>query len=229
VPGISFTALAEEQGEISFTTDLDVESTKEKLQEFVDEYNAVVEFVNRQNSYDEEQGPGGVLFGDYLLRRVSSTLNLALFNPDLDAVKADTEGYSTLGLVGFDLQTDGTITIDDQDFAAKLTTNPEAFEALFTDASEGVLVKLDEALDGLLDGATVSGAGTFDSVFTGRRNALDSIIDSLDDQIERLEYNLERFEESLVQRFANLEAIVGGLNSQASFLANNLSTGNGNS
>jgi flagellar hook-associated protein 2 len=134
----------------------------------------------------------------------------------------DPTGYSTLGLVGIDLEDDGTLSIDSDDLEEKLAGDPEAFAALFTDLSSGVLVKLDDALDGLLDGATLSGSNeTLDSVFTGRRKALGSILSSIDDQVERLQYNLERFEEALVQRFANLESIVGGLNSQSAFLAAN--------
>ena len=97
---------------------------------------------------------------------------------------------------------------------------------LFADDDTGVITKLNEALDGLLDGPTNSAGETLDSLFTGRRKALDTIIDSIDDQIERLESNLERFEESLVQRFANLESVIGGLNSQSAFLAQNLAATN---
>jgi len=226
LPGLSFTALSTTpNGPVTFTSELDVDATKEKLQGFVDDYNAVVNFVNSQSSFSEDNGPGGVLFGDFLLGRVSSTLNQALFDPNLATVTGDTKGFSTLGLVGFDLQSDGTITIDDADFESKVTADPDAFKALFTDPTEGVLVKLDTALDGLLDGATLSSGTTLDNIFTGRRNALNAVIDGLDGQIERLQFNLDKFEESLVQRFANLESIVGGLNSQASFLSSNLSNG----
>ena len=224
LPGISFTAQA--VGSTTFTTDIDTEGTKENLQEFVDAYNAVVNYINDQSTYSEEEGAGGVLFGDRILRSVTSTLNSALFNPDLDTVKNDTEGYSTLGLVGIDLNDDGTLTIDSEDLEGKLTGNPELFEAFFTDDDTGVITKLNEALDGLLDGPTNSAGETLDSLFTGRRKALDTIIDSIDDQIERLESNLERFEESLVQRFANLESVIGGLNSQSAFLAQNLAATN---
>lgn len=219
--GLSITALAE--GETTtFTAEIDIDGTRGVLQGFVDAYNEVVEFINDQSTYTEEDGAGGVLFGDRLLRSVSSTLYGALFNPDLDTVLNDPDGYSTLGLVGIDLEDDGTLSIDSEDLEGKLAGDPEAFAALFTDLSSGVLVKLDEALDGLLDGTTLSGSGeTLDSVFTGRRKALGSILSSIDDQVERLQYNLERFEEALVQRFANLESVVGGLNSQSAFLAAN--------
>jgi flagellar hook-associated protein 2 len=219
--GLSITALAE-GASTSFTAEIDVEATRSTLQGFVDAYNEVIEFINDQSSFSEENGPSGVLFGDRILRSVSSTLHGALFTPDLQTVLNDPSGYSTLGLVGIDLNDDGTLTIDADQLEEKLAGDPEAFAALFTDLSSGVLVELDGALDNLLDGVTLSGSGeTLDSPFTGRRKALGSIISSIDDQVERLQYNLERYEESLVLRFANLEQVLGGLNSQSAFLAAN--------
>ena len=219
--GLSITALAAGES-TSFTAAIDVEGTRDALQGFVDAYNEVIEFINGQSTFSEENGPSGILFGDRILRSVSSTLHGALFTPDLQTVLNDPSGYSTLGLVGIDLQDDGTLEIDADKLEEKLAGDPEAFAALFTDLSSGVLVELDEALDDLLGGVTLSGSGeTLDSIFTGRRKALGSIISSIDDQVERLQYNLERYEESLVLRFANLEQVLGGLNSQSAFLAAN--------
>lgn len=224
--GVSITALTE--GETtSFTTELDAEGTRGVLQGFVDAYNEVVRFVNKQSSYSEDDGPGGVLFGDRLLRSVRSNLSQALFDRDITTVKNDTKGYSTLGLVGIDLQDDGTLSIDADTLDAKILDDPDAFEELFNDSDDGVLVALQEGIGNLLDGATVTVSGektTLDSLFTGRRKAINSIVKSINDQIDRLQRNLDSFEETLVQRFANLESIVGGLNAQQQFLAANLGT-----
>lgn len=221
--GLSFTALSEGES-TSFTAELDTEGTRGVLQGFVDAYNEVVRFIRGQSSFSEENGPSGALFGDRLLRSVTSKLSSALFTPDLETVQNDTEGYSTLGLIGIDLEDDGTLSIDEDELDGKLAADPEAFEAFFTASGTGVLVKLQDAIGDLLDGATVTSSGeTLDSIFTGRRKAIGSIVGSIDDQIRRLESNLERFEESLVQRYANLESIIGGLNSQSAFLAANLS------
>ena len=222
LPGVSFTA--QKVDTTTFTTDADADGTVENLQEFVDAYNAVVNYIDRQSEYSEDNGPGGVLFGDRILRTVSSAFQRALFDPDLDTVTNDTTGFATLGLVGIELESNGTLSIDADKVKEKLLEDSEAFENLFTDETDGVLTKLNTELDNLLDGGTSIDGETLDSLFTGRRKALDSIVESIDDQIERLELNLERFEESLVQRFANLESIIGGLNSQSAFLAQNLGT-----
>ena len=241
LPGVSFTVTKAESVdgvETTFTIDSDVEGIKKNLQEFVDAYNDVIDFVNKQSEYSEDAGTGGELFGDSALRDVRRTFNNALFNPSLSTVMADTEGYSTLGLVGFDLDSDGRLSIDDSDFDEKLAGNLEAMADLFLkdDAADeqdnGVLFKLDAALDDLLkDHSATDAQGnpllnpatnkpvSIRGLFNRRRDTLNSLIADIDKEVERLERHVEGFELSLVQRFANLESIIGGLNAQSAYLS----------
>ena len=227
--GISFTALATTDQEIAVGVEIDVEETRTKFQGLVDAYNAVVEFINDQNRFSEERGASGPLFGDAALSTVGSALRRALFDVDLSDVLADTEGYSTLGLLGLDLGSDGTISIDAADFERKLTQNPELFEAAFS-GDDGVFTALHDAAGELLLGPTDENGDpilvlgkAIKGLFDSRRDTLNNVIKGLDDQIDRMELRLDKLEESLVARFANLEQLLGSLNAQQGFLAQNLS------
>ena len=220
IEGLSFTAQSTTgASEISFTVSTDVEASKESVQEFVDAYNEVVNFINAQNDYSEDSGAGGALFGDSALYSIQSTISSALFDVDLTTVQNDTAGFSTLGLVGIDLQSDGTLSLDENTFEEKLAQDPDALEALFTDATEGVFTKLDAAISGLVDTTTSDTGIEIEGVFDRRRTTLNTLIDDFDDQIERLELALEKQEETLVLQFSRLEELIGGLNAQQQFLA----------
>ena len=78
IAGVSIQALAPGQ-EFTFTISADKEAIQAKLQEFVDAYNEVITFINGQNAYSEDEGAGGLLFGDSLLRTVRGTLYNTLF------------------------------------------------------------------------------------------------------------------------------------------------------
>ena len=99
--------------EISFTVAADTETIKAKLNTFVDAYNEIVNFINEQTEYSEDAGAGGELFGDSLLRSVKRSIDSALFGVDLATVQGDSEGYSTLSLVGIKTSSDGVMSIDD--------------------------------------------------------------------------------------------------------------------
>lgn len=217
IEGVSFTVQTVER--TSFSVSLDNEGIKQNVQEFVDAYNAVIGFINEQNEFDPDDGASSELFGDAALSTIQTTISNALLNVDIEKVKADTEGYSTLGLVGIDLQTDGTFVIDDAQFDEKLSANVDALADLFVNEVDGLAGTLEQAIGGLVD-STVNELGeTIDGLFDRRDETLNSIIGSLDDRIEQLEYNLEQVEQTLVAKFTALEELMAGLNAQAAFLA----------
>jgi flagellar hook-associated protein 2 len=213
---------------LSFTVELDPEGMRTKLQEFVDAYNAVIEFVNDQNTFTLETGPGGPLFGENALEAVRSVLRRAVFEPDPDVVAADSEGYSTLRLIGIELSADGTLEIDEETLDAKLSANLEAFSDFFRRADDestadlderGIFVKLQDMLADLIDDSTApDGETRIDGLFDARRGSIGRQIRDFDAQIESQERRLEALEQSLVAKFSALEKLLSGLQSQSAFL-----------
>jgi flagellar hook-associated protein 2 len=220
IDGLSFTATSTNQGfPATFSVEVDGEGVKENVKGFVDAYNAVMSFINAQSSYDSEEGAGGDLFGDSMLSTVRRTINDALFNVDIDTVIADTEGYSTLGLVGLDLKSDGTLEMDETKFDGKLSGNLDALVALFTDEESGLMVKLDEAIEEMVDTDTDDMGNKLLGVFKNRKETLKKLNSSIDKQITSLEMNLESIEQTLIQKFSALEELMAGLNAQSQFLS----------
>lgn len=220
VPGLSFTATGITTGAITFSVEVDNEGVKEHVQGFVDAYNAVMSFIGQQSEFDEEEGGAqSDLFGDSILTTVRSTINAALFNVDIDTVIADTEGYSTLGLVGLDLQVDGTIVLDSAQFDDKLSANLDALADLFTDEETGLMVKLESAIDGMVSTQTSDLGDEIPGIFDLKTETLNALNQSIDKEIESLEFNLAQIEETLIQKFAALEELMAGLNAQGAYLS----------
>jgi flagellar hook-associated protein 2 len=248
VDGITFTAEAADASKtISFTAAIDSEGIKSKLQGFVDAYNAVIAFTNTQNTYTEDDGVGGALFGDPMLRTVRSTLSSSLFNVDISTVVADSAGFSTLSLVGIKLATDGTLSIDDAKLEAKLAEDPDAFADLFTDsdgfsntgalantpaffvdqtADDGVFDNLFRNIDQLVDDLVLADGSSVNGLFKRRESTINGNIDRINDRIEVLELRLEQTELSLIARFSALEEVIAGLNAQGDFLSQSLANQN---
>ena len=244
VPGVDITVQTEDiNTEITFSIAPDKEAVKEKIQGFVDAYNEVINFVNSQNSYSEDGGAGGELFGDTILRSVKSTINSALFNVSTATVMADTEGYSTLSLIGIKADNDAVLSIDDSIFDDKFASNIEAVAELFVDSDgfdnggaaegtgefyvdtspdSGLADKLFRALD-LLTGTIPNGSGgSSKALFDSRTEGIQNRIDTIQDNIDRKERYLKIFEANLVTRFAALEGLMGSLNAQGAALQGGL-------
>lgn len=226
----------------------DTDAITGRIQDLVDAYNAVVGFINEQNTYTEDNGAGGELFGDNLLAQVKRSIDDALFSVDIATVQADTEGVSTLGLIGIDRERDGTLSIDSDKLTSKLNTNLEALVDLFADldgfdnegavanspgyyidsgtTDSGLAASLDRAIDtmfGILDNV---GGVTIGGIFDTRTDAINARIEGFDDRIEAREIYLIQFEERLVRRFTALEELMAGLNAQSMALQNTLSAFN---
>ncbi len=228
IAGVSI-QVQSEGAEYTFSVSPDREAIKTKIQDFVSAYNEVVTFVTGQNTYSEESGAGGELFGDSTLRTVHSTVFNALFSQTAAQIAADTEGFGSLPLLGIGMQRDGTLLIDDVKMDAKMDEDLDQFADLFADTDgvtgpdTGLADDLINEIDRIVDGYTDPGSGQFyEGLFDNRKSALTTAIARIDDDIEDNEYRLERYEERLVARFTALETTMAQLNAQQAYLTQSL-------
>jgi flagellar hook-associated protein 2 len=244
VEGVGITVTkADPDTTISFTVDPDKEAIKTGVQEFVDLYNAVIDFINGQSEYSEEEGASGELFGDPALRSVRNTLVKSLFGQTLAQVQGDLEGYGTLTLLGIESSVDGRLSIDDAQFDEKLDGNLEAFAELFVDSDgfdnggalpgtpefyvdltpdSGLADDLMRAIDTLVERYDDGQGKTYKGLFDARSESVNAKIKLYDKQIEQQEYRLERVEAQLVARFTALETLMAELNAQGAYLQQEL-------
>lgn len=241
IEGVSFTAQAEDPSlQISFTTQPNKAEIKSKIQGLVDSYNALVGFVNTQNTYTKGSGAGGVLFGDSILSAVRNATHGALFDVPLDVVQNDSAGYSTLGVVGIKTQNDGTLTIDQTVLDAKLGGDLNALADLFVDsdgfdnggaaintpeyftdttADSGLAATLVRAIDQMLSSHEGEGGTTIKGLFDTRSDTINTQMRSIDDQIVKKQAYIDTYEQNLVNRFAVLEQLIGQLNTKGAGFA----------
>ncbi len=223
--GVSFTAQSAAIGNpVDISIEPDNAAIKTGLKDFVSAYNEVIKYVNEQNKYSEDKGAGGALFGDSTVSLVRARIRDAIFSVPLATVQADTEGYSTLGLVGIGVEKDGTLKIDESKLDEKITANVGALSDLFTDSDgaagidTGLASQLTAAIDSLVDrGIGPNGEG-LRSLFGAKNDSLTATITELDKRIAEEETRLDKYEETMRLRFANLESVMAQLNSQSSAL-----------
>lgn len=248
--GVSISASKTNVGAaIAFTVAADKDAIQARIGDFVAAYNGVVEFLREQQSYSQEGGAGGALFGDSVLRRVRDVLDDQLFGTSAAQVAADTGGYGTLRLLGIEAQSDGTLEIDAAVLADKLAGDIDAFTDFFVDsdgfdnggaplgspgyytditADSGFGDDLARALDTLTESYGAGGGAYVDGVFDARDETLAEEIELYEERIEQRERRLEQFEAQLEARFAALESLMAQLNAQSAYLSQNLASNGSN-
>ncbi|HRV80892.1 MAG: flagellar filament capping protein FliD [Planctomycetes bacterium] len=239
-------------GTTNFGVEPDREEMRNQIQGFIDAYNDVVDFMNTQNTFTPADGDNGTpttgeLFGDTALSAVKRELSSSLFNIPSSVVMADTEGFSTLSLVGISQGRDGTLTLDATKFDEKISANLEKLADLFVDldgferdpnalentpayyqdttADSGLFSTLVRNL-GRLMGNLPNGDSEIQlrGIFDLRKQTLEDSVKRITDRIDVKERALEAYRSDLVLRFARLEELMGGLNAQGSALQSILYT-----
>ena len=113
---------------VSLTIGHDYDSIVSKIEGLVNAYNDVAAFISNQQSYDEENdSTGGPLFGDGTLSSIKRNLTSVL----VESVWGVNSEFSTLGLAGVSVDTEGQLSIDEGVLRGYLETNFNEIRDLF--------------------------------------------------------------------------------------------------
>ncbi|MDF1799985.1 MAG: flagellar filament capping protein FliD [Planctomycetota bacterium] len=224
--GITIEAIAADLNKtISFGISVDTEGIETKLEEFISNYNDVMNFITEQSAYSVDDGVGGVLFGDSLLQSVKSKLYNGFVAVDPQTVQDDTEGYSALSLLGIKSTVDGTLEIDSAKLNEKMAGNIELFSSFFTGSADGTtpgaFANLETQLATLTESMGDDADGNpLESLFKLRKETLGSKISDYEDTILDMEYRLDKYQEGLVTKYAALEVLMAQLQVQEAAAVN---------
>lgn len=111
----------------------DISQVKGKIAGFMTGYNNLVDFMNQYSQLDTKTFESGPLFSDSIASSVQSTLSNLLFTN----VAGLTGAYKNLASVGFGLDKDGRMTLDDTQLTAALNADPTAVANLFQTTGTG--------------------------------------------------------------------------------------------
>jgi flagellar hook-associated protein 2 len=208
IPGMTLDLKA--TGSATISVGLDEEKTTEHVQNFVDAYNELVEYlrdndlVERDNSGREDQ----ILFGPLASSRIDNNL--------LSSIRSAFSNSGTVGQsvniladLGITTERDGTLAFDKDTLADALNNSANDVQQLLENLGENL-----GAVDGTLRKFT-----RFQGLFDIAINGNDSLIKSLQERILSVEDSLSEQESNLTQRFARLESSVSKMQSQQSAIS----------
>lgn len=112
IPGATITLLSADKTsppKTTITLTRDDSAVKSKIKSFADTYNQFVDFVAEDSKLDSTTYETGPLFGDTVTQQIENTITNLLFNN----VPGSTGTYKNLADIGFTIDTDGHMQIDD--------------------------------------------------------------------------------------------------------------------
>ncbi len=186
----------------TFSIGTDTESVVEDVEEFIEQYNELVDFVRNSGRVDGESGRRGPLAGD----QTASSLRFGLRNQLIQQVDGQPEGApSRLADIGLELDRDGKLSLADEDaLVAAAENDPESLFGFFG-GPDGIASRMREQLDRF--------TGT-DGIMRNRIRSMDDQIRRTDRRISAQEARLVRREEQLRNQFANFQQSIEQLQGQ---------------
>ncbi len=188
-------------GTSTLSTARDTTSLRESVDEFVVKYNSMIGTLN--NLSDSE------LQGDQLPRGVESRIRTA-FQGDIDLGNGDST--TTLDL-GFTFDRYGTLSINDTAYNKALGDGVNRYVEAFSNPNSGLASRFGDLVD-----EYTSAGGIIDI----REDGVATRQGTIDDQIERMEYRLEKISARLRAQFTAMDLVVSNLNNTSGYLASQL-------
>ncbi|NND54287.1 MAG: flagellar filament capping protein FliD [Gammaproteobacteria bacterium] len=202
------------QAELGTTTSVEIgfddTAANAALTSFVNAYNALASTIDQVTSFDAESGVAGALLGDSIVRDIESTLRRELSNVVGDSF---TDPFTVLAEIGITTDLSGKLEIDGELSAAAIEQDFDAVGLLFADEDDGIAVRLDAIITGLLES---------DGSISIREDRLNDRLEDLTDQRERLDERMLQVEERLFRQFSALDTLLAQFQSTSSFLTSQL-------
>ena len=176
----------------------------------------------------------GVIYNDSTVSGIMTQIRTALYNT------VTLDDGSKFGIFNMGIKTAsyldsssedamrGKLKLDEDAFNKAFNENPEAITKLFTDAENGVMVKVNKVLDnavrttGRTKGSLINKAGTT-SGSSAKDNYIYRQMEAVQKRISQLQDRYDSKEDYWWKVFTNLESVMGDFNDQSAYLSNYLS------
>lgn len=214
IPGLTLTLQQADPGNpFLINVSRNLSSATGKIQAFIEKYNSLVDTLSELQDYDPETGAAGILQGDSAARFVGSKLSDLLY-AEVDGVADEVNSLSRLGV---EVDRDGKLSLDTSVLTTALEEHREDVVNFFTqeeDGNEGIAHRLDTLLDSYLKGTT--------GLLAEKEKGMQSSIDDIGDQVERINLRLAKREETLRAQFQALETLLAGFQTTSGALERQL-------
>jgi len=120
----------ESAGSGIITLSPDEDAIKEKIQNYVDGFNEIMQHLSKELALTESTGETGVLFANFTVQNLQQTLREII----TDKVIGVSGDFEYLSQIGIRTQSDGTLTINDGDLSTAIASSIENVTQLFSSA-----------------------------------------------------------------------------------------------
>jgi flagellar hook-associated protein 2 len=211
MPGMNLKAKRAEPGtKVTIKIDYDVDKTFEGIKAFLENYNKVNDFIDKQFQVDPQTNQAGALSKDNTLKTLRRSLQMAMQYRGAGKL-------SSLAQVG--ITTDpktGTLKMDEAQVKKALADDYMGVANLFIQGTEG------PGFGATMGDAVRNVQNSRNGVLPSKEREFKRVLDNFDADVARKERMASQRAESIKRRFAAVESLISGMNAQGQALAQRL-------
>lgn len=212
IEGVTITlesAPAAPDNQATLTVGRDMAAIVSKITAFADAYNEVIDFFEDYQSYDSATETAGVLLGDATTKSIRSRLNTMV-----TGTVSGVESFTWLADLGIAMNTEGRLEVDSSTLNSALDDHFDDVLQFFTqstEGSEGFSVRMKDTLDAILKST--------DGTLAARTDGIQTSIDGIEDQVERIEMRNLAWETRTRAQFNALELLLAEYQNTGNYLS----------
>lgn len=184
-----------------------------KINSFVSSYNELLTFFETAQGYNPETKVAGFLMGDPTTNSIRNSLKSALTGK-ISGIDA----FDRLADLGIAMNSKGRLEVNSTTLNTAISNNLDDVNQFFTQStagSEGFAVRMVKALD------TIVGTN---GTLAARTKGIQSSIDGIDDQVERMKVQNLAFETRLRNQFNALELLLSEFKTTGDYLSQQITS-----
>lgn len=218
IPGatVSIKGLTDPGKPTTISIEQDIPQTTVKVKDLIEKTNAILGFIQEQNTMDEKTDTSRTLGGNYSLRVAEERIRSSLRQNFLGQPG---RSIQSLGDIGIQITRKGVLSFDEKKFTSALEAHfDEVVDLVSGDGvSYGVIPRLGSALKSLTESST--------GLFSSQRKNLTNQIDGIDRNIERTEKAVEGKAAALKNTLSRAQAAIQAMQSQGGAIAQGAQSG----
>lgn len=225
VDGLTITLKKEHQGTQfdTLSVDIDREKATRAIQDFVDQYNSTMQYIEEKLAAGDPELPGsaGALSGDGSLMRLHSYLR-HLVTSSLNSEEGGFSDISQLGVTTVDRF--GRLQFDTSKFDEALTENPQKIMDFFYGEDEegndrGFVTRINNYIDLFIS--------TNNGIIKNKNESYDKALRDINRQIDTFNARMEKKKEQYIKKFTALDVVMMQAEGQMTWLQGQIDAMNG--
>lgn len=206
-------------GSTSLSVDSDHKNLEQSIVNLVDNVNKVVQTINKEAGYDENNKPE-------LLTNVGTIRSLKSRLIDMLSTQVNVKGsIHSLYDLGLEIKRDGTITIDQTKLDQAISEHYDDVKKFFLGDPDNNIKGFGDIVNDQLREMTQPGSG----LLAIQKNATQDRINRIDNQIQTAEEQLNKRYDILARRFADLDKFMSSMQNLSSYLTTEFNSLSGHS